>query len=180
MGRAKQLLPVNEKPLLRFVAERVIKAAVSPVVVVLGAEAEKIAPALDGLPVQLVVNPAWAEGMGSSLRIGVEAILARAPDMEALIVALGDQPGLPDGHLDQLVARYRRGGCSLVASQTGPRRVPPVLFGREWFPKLLTLTGDAGAREILQEERPDFASVPLADNTDLDTPEDYTRYTGST
>ncbi len=180
MGRAKQLLPIKDKPLLRFVAERLVKATVSPVVIVLGAEAEKIAPTLAGLPVHLVVNTAWAEGMGSSLRVGVDALLDRAPQLDALIVALGDQPGLPAAHLDQLIARYRQGGCSLVASQTGPRRVPPVLFGREWFPKLRTLTGDAGAREILREERPDFASVPLEDNTDLDTPEDYARYTGST
>lgn len=180
MGRAKQLLPIQEKPLLRFVAERLVKAAVSPVVVVLGAEAEKIVPTLAGLPVHFTVNPAWSEGMGSSLRIGVDALLDRAPQLDALIVALGDQPGLPAAHLGQLIARYRQGGCSLVASQTGPRRVPPVLFGREWFPRLRQLTGDAGAREILREERPDFASVPLEDNTDLDTPEDYTRYTGST
>lgn len=178
MGRAKQLLPIQEKPLLRFVAERVVTAAVSPVVVVLGAEAEKIAPTLDGLPVHLAVNPAWSEGMGSSLRIGVDALLERAPQLDALIVTLGDQPVLPAAHLDQLIARYRHGGCSLVASHNGQRRVPPVLFGRDWFPRLCQLTGDAGAREILREERPDFASVPLEDNTDLDTPEDYARYTG--
>jgi CTP:molybdopterin cytidylyltransferase MocA len=176
MGRAKQMLPIQDKPLLRFVAERVVRAAVSPVVIVLGAESEKIAPTLAGLPVHLALNSAWAEGMGSSLRVGVNALLERAPQLNALIVALGDQPGLPDGHLDQLIARYRQGGCSLVASQTGPRRVPPVLFGRDWFPRLRQLAGDAGAREILREDRPDFASMPLEDNTDLDTPEDYARY----
>jgi CTP:molybdopterin cytidylyltransferase MocA len=178
MGRAKQLLPVKDKPLLRFVAERVLRAEVSPVVVVLGAESRKIEPTLDGLPVHLAVNPAWQEGMGSSLRVGVDALLDRAPKLDALIVTLGDQPGLPATHLDQLIARYRHGGCSLVASHNGLRRVPPVLFGRDWFPRLRQLTGDAGAREILREERPDFASVPLEDNTDLDTPEDYARYTG--
>ncbi|MDQ5981092.1 MAG: hypothetical protein QG602_4070 [Verrucomicrobiota bacterium] len=177
MGRPKQLLPVEGQTLLRHVAERVLQAQVSPVVVVLGAEFEQIEPVLSGLPLQTAVNPAWQEGMGSSLRVGVDALLERAPALDALIIALGDQPGLPDGHLDQIIARYRQGGCSLVASHNGQRRVPPVLFGRDWFPRLRTLTGDAGAREILREERPDFASVPLADDTDLDTPEDYARYT---
>jgi molybdenum cofactor cytidylyltransferase len=176
MGRAKQLLPVQGQPLLRLVAERVLTAKVSPVVVVLGAEAKQIEPTLAGLSVHYAVNPAWQEGLGSSLRVGVDALLECAPNLDALIVTLGDQPSLPAQHLDQLIARYRQGGCSLVASQTGPRRVPPVLFGKEWFPRLKQLTGDAGAREILREDRPDFASVPLEDNTDLDTPEDYARY----
>lgn len=176
MGRAKQLLPVQGQPLLRLVTERVLKAKVSTVVVVLGAEAKQIEPTLAGLSVHLAVNPAWQEGMGSSLRVGVEALLERAPGLDALIVTLADQPGLPDDHLDLLIARYRHGGCSLVASQNGQRRMPPVLFGCEWFPQLRKLAGDAGAREILKEDRPDFAEVPLADDTDLDTHEDYERY----
>lgn len=178
MGQPKQLLPLQGRTLLRHVAERVLKAPVSPVIVVLGAETEQIAPTLDGLPVHVVVNSAWTEGMGASLRVGVEAALARAPDLDALIVALGDQPGLPDGHLGRLIARHRAGGCSLVASLHDGRRLPPVLFGRDWFPTLRTLSGDAGARDILREDRPDFASIPLRDATDLDTPEDYARYTG--
>lgn len=176
MGRAKQLLPVQGQPLLRLVAERVLKAKVSPVVVVLGAEAKQIEPTLDGLSVRLAVNPNWQEGMGSSLRIGVETLLERAPGLDALIVALGDQPGLPAEHLDQLIVRYQQGRCSLVASHNGQRRMPPVLFGREWFPQLRQLTGDAGAREILKDDRPDFAEIPLADATDLDTHEDYERF----
>ncbi len=176
MGRAKQLLPIGGKPLLRFVAKRLLRSPVAPAVVVLGAEPDKVSATLTGLPVQIAINAAWTEGLGSSLRVGVESLLAKAPNLDALIVALGDQPGLPDGHPDLLIARYRQGGCSLVASPTGPRRVPPVLFGRDWFPRLRQLTGDAGAREILREDRPDFASVSLVDNTDLDTPEDYARY----
>jgi molybdenum cofactor cytidylyltransferase len=176
MGRPKQLLPVKGKTLVRLVAEQVVRAAVSPVVVVLGAEEKKIEPSLAGLPVRLTVNPNWSEGIGSSLRVGVESALEFAPGLQALIVALADQPGLPEGHLDALIARYRHGGCTLVASQTGPARVPPVLFGAEWFPKLRALSGDSGAREILREKNPAFAFVTLESNTDLDTHEDYERY----
>ena len=176
MGRTKQLLPIKGHTLVRHVVELVLRAAVSPVVVVLGAEEKNIERSLAGLPVRLAVNPNWSEGIGSSLRVGVESALAYAPGLQALIIALADQPGLPPEHLDALVARYRHGGCTLVASQTGPARVPPVLFGAEWFPRLRTLAGDAGARDLLRENRPDFATVPLADNTDLDTHEDYERY----
>jgi molybdenum cofactor cytidylyltransferase len=176
MGRPKQLLPIKGKTLVRHVAELVIRAEVAPVVVVLGAEAKKIEPTLAGLPVTLAINPNWSEGIGSSLRIGVETALDLAPGLQALIVTLADQPGLPSDHLNKLISRYQHGGCSLVASQTGAVRVPPVLFGAEWFPKLRTLAGDTGAREILREKNPGFASVLLDSNTDLDTHEDYERY----
>ena len=179
MGRPKQLLPVDGRPLLRLVTERALRAPVSPVVVVLGAHAEEIGPVLAGLPVHPVGNPAWSEGLGSSVRTGVEAALQLAPELEGLIILPADQPDLPAVHLENLIARFRQGGCSLVASWTGDRRVPPVLFGPEWFPKLRTLTGDTGARELLRGEDPRLASVPLESNTDLDTPEDYARFTGN-
>lgn len=176
MGRPKQLLPVHGRTLVRHVAELVLRAPVSPVVVVVGADAKKIEPALAGLPVQITLNPSWSEGLGSSLRVGVDAALELDPKLQGLIVALADQPGLPPNHLEKLVSRFRQGGCSLVASQTGMNLVPPVLFGAEWFPRLRILTGDSGARDILRENRPDFGRVILPDNTDLDTHEEYVRY----
>ena len=176
MGRPKQLLPIDGRPLLRLVTERALRAPVSPVVVVLGAHADEIGPVLAGLPVHPVSNPAWQEGLGSSVRAGVEAALQLAPDLAGLIILPTDQPNLPAQHLDTMIARFRQGGCSLVASLTGDRRVPPVLFGAAWFARLRQLTGDAGARDLLREDRPEFASVPLASNADLDTPEDYDRF----
>ncbi len=176
MGRPKQLLPIGGRPLLRHVAERALRSPVDPVVVVLGALADEIAPALTGLPVHPVINPAWNDGLGSSLRTGVESALGLAPVLDGLIILPADQPDLPEHHLEKLIERFLQGDCSLVASQTGDRRVPPVLFGAAWFAWLRQLTGDAGARELLREDRPDFAAIPLASNTDLDTPEDYRNY----
>lgn len=178
MGRPKQLLPIKGKPLVRHVTEIVLRAPVSPVVVVLGAEAKEIQPALAGLDVQVAVNRAWAEGLGSSLRTGVESALGHTPGLQALIVTLADQPGLPPRHLERMIARLLAGGCTAVASQTGPDLVPPLLFGREWFQKLRTIKGDIGARALLRDHPADVATVPLESNTDLDTPEDYARYTG--
>ena len=177
MGRPKQLLPINGKPLVRHTAELVLRAPVRPVVVVLGAEAQQIQPALAGLDLHLALNPGWTEGLGSSLRTGVEGALNHAPGLQALIVVLADQPGLPPRHLERLITRFREGGCTAVASLTGPDLVPPLLFGREWFPKLCAIQGDLGARALLRDHPADVATVPLESNTDLDTPEDYARYT---
>jgi molybdenum cofactor cytidylyltransferase len=176
MGRPKQLLPVNGRPLLRHVTELALRSPVAPVVVVLGAHADKIEPVLSGLPVHLIANPKWNEGLGSSVRIGVEAALRLAPDLAGLIILPADQPDLPAQHLESVIERFCQGNCSLVASLTAGQRVPPVLFGAAWFDWLRQLTGDAGARDLLREDRPEFASVPLASNADLDTPEDYNRF----
>jgi molybdenum cofactor cytidylyltransferase len=176
MGQPKQLLPIDGRPLLRHVTESALRAPVAPVVVVLGAHADEIRPVLAGLSVHLMENPAWNEGLGSSVRIGVESALKLAPDVAGLIILPADQPDLPAQHLESLIERFRQGNCSLVASLTAGRRVPPVLFGAAWFDWLRQLTGDAGARDLLREDRPDFASVPLASNADLDTPEDYNRF----
>lgn len=177
MGRPKQLLPVRGRPLIRFMAEAVLAAPVSPVVIVLGAHARKIEPALAGLKLRRAVNPAWAVGMASSLKVGVEAALDEAPKLSALIIALADQPALPPRHLEQLIARFHQGGRSIVASRTGAEAVPPVLFGAAWFPALCALEGDTGARAIVQRNPADVALVPLASNADLDTPADYDRFT---
>ena len=73
MGQPKQLLPIHGKPLLRHVAEIALSAPVSPVVIVLGANAAQIKPTLDGLALHVIVNAAWRDGMASSLRAGIQA-----------------------------------------------------------------------------------------------------------
>lgn len=165
--------------MVRYLAELALSAPVDPVIVVLGAEAAQIEPVLAGLRVHVAINADWATGLGSSLRVGVASALQRAPALSALAVVLADQPTLPPGHLDALIARYRAGGCTAVASLTGDERVPPLLFGRPWFDRLGRIDGDTGARALLREQPEAVATVPLAANTDLDTPDDYARYTGN-
>jgi len=174
MGRPKQLLPVAGRPLLRHVTERLLAAPVSPVVVVLGAQAADIAPCLEGLPVQVAINENWNEGMGSSVRAGLQALAPAAVD--AVIIALADQPDCSAGQLTALIAAQRKTGRPIVASANGDTRSPPVLFTAPWFPQLLELQGDTGARQLLQENRESVAVVPLDKATDLDTPADYDRY----
>ena len=173
MGRPKQLLPVRGKPLLRHVVESVLTEPVSPVIVVLGANAPEIAPCLDGLRVHVVVNAGWGEGMGSSLRIGLEALITSTPTVGGIIVALADQPDLPTGHLAALIERQRATGRSIVASESEGVHGPPVLFTRKFFRALLALRGDTGARSLLRTYPEDVGAIPLPNLRDLDTPADY-------
>jgi len=176
MGRPKQLLPVDGKPLVRHMAEVALAAQVSPVLVVLGAHAAEIAPCLGGLAVQVVTNERWAEGMGASVRAGMHALAAGRPTVQAVIVALADQPDFSADHLGRMIGAFRATGRTIVASAAGGVLRPPVLFAAAWFPRLLTLEGDTGARSLLQENPADITSVPLGAPADLDTPADYEEF----
>ena len=176
MGRLKQLLPVHGRPLVRQVVENLLPAGLSPVVVVLGAQAAEVGPALAGLPVHLVTNAAWAEGMGSSLRTGVETALRLQPGLTGLIVALADQPGLTAAHLGQILAEQRCTGRTMVAWDSNGVPLPPAYFGAEHFPSLLALPADTGARALLRSAGPALATVRGEALPDLDPPEDYNSF----
>ncbi|MBI2517235.1 MAG: nucleotidyltransferase family protein [Opitutae bacterium] len=176
MGRPKQLLPVGGRPLLRHVAEIALAAPVSPVIVVLGAHAKEISPCLAGLAVRVAVNERWAEGMGSSIRTGLHALAAQQSTPDGVIIALADQPDFPATHLASLIETRCATGKPIVASAANGVLRPPVLFAAAWFPRLLELHGDAGARALLQAHPESVAAVPLATSADLDTPADYERF----
>jgi len=176
MGRPKQLLPVAGRPLLRISTEVASGIGASPVVVVLGSEAEPMATALAGLPVHVAINQDWAEGLGSSLRFGMRTALDLRPGLPAVIVLLADQPDVSPGHLQDLITAWNETGRTLIASSSGGVLQPPALFAARWFSGLLALRGDAGARDLFHEHPASVAAVPLAGATDIDTPDDYLKY----
>ena len=180
MGRPKQLLPIQGKPLVRHVVENVLPAGFFPVVVVLGACAGEVQKVLEGLPVVMTVNPGWAEGMGSSLRAGVATALRLQPGLKGLIVALADQPDLRAMHVEQIAREQRRTGQTMVAWECEGVPMPPVFFGVEHFQYLLALPGDTGARALLRSAGAALAVVHGETLTDLDTPADYEVYMRST
>src|SRR5262245_36397489 len=106
MGRQKLLLPVGEgQPLIRLSVERILAAGLEDVVVVLGRDADAVAAALAGLPVRTVVNPRYAEGQSTSLRVGLDAL---RPETEAAVIALGDQPLPAPALIGRLVTAHRQ------------------------------------------------------------------------
>lgn len=176
MGKSKQLLPVGDKPLLRHVVEHVLGSPVTPIVVVLGANASEIRPCLDGLPVHIAINEGWAEGMGSSVRVGVDAVQRLAGGATGVVLALADQPGLSAGHIRRILEARALDGVSIVASRFEGKPMPPAFFAAGHFPALRELRGDAGARSLFQTHAAEVAGVELAGLYDLDTPADYADY----
>jgi molybdenum cofactor cytidylyltransferase len=143
-------------------------------VIVLGARADKIRPALARLPVLAVDNPAWPEGMASSIRAGIAALQKFSRAIDAAVIALCDQPAFSSAIIEKLRAVQRESASSIVAARYGGRRGAPALFLREHFAALNALTGEEGARSLLNDASGRVATVDLPDlAVDLDTPDDY-------
>jgi molybdenum cofactor cytidylyltransferase len=177
MGELKQLLPFGGQPMVRRVTEAACAAGLAQVVVVVGAQAEAVAEALSGLPVDLAVNSAWARGMSTSLRAGLEAL---RPEIGAALVVLADQPGLTRDLLRALIDRYRASGAPIVAPVHLGQRGNPVLFDRGLFPQLLAVEGDQGGREIIARYQDEMEGVEMDDPAvvlDVDTRQDYEKAT---
>jgi molybdenum cofactor cytidylyltransferase len=177
MGQPKQLLPFQGQPLLRHVVNITIATTCQPIVVVLGANAANIAPELANSPIQIIHNPDWETGMGSSIRCGIE-YLATLPDaVDAAIVSVCDQPFISTALLDRLIQTYNMSKKALIASEYAGVWGVPALFDRALFPELIALQGAAGARSVIQQHRASGQSIPFPEGQiDLDTPDDYQRY----
>jgi molybdenum cofactor cytidylyltransferase len=173
MGQPKQLLPIGDRPMVRHVTEAIMAVGLAQVVVVTGANAEAVTAALAGLPVDIVLNEFWAEGMSSSIHTGLRAL---RPEIQAALLVLGDQPALTPEVLELLVARYRATKASIIVPFYRGQRGNPVLFDREMFPELLAVQGDRGGRLLVKRHRGEVERVDLEDPAvimDIDSPQDY-------
>jgi molybdenum cofactor cytidylyltransferase len=178
LGQPKQLLPISGQPLLeRSIDAALAVPAIWPVVVVLGAHAEKIRPVAARRPVLLVENPAWAEGMASSLRTGLATLQQFSRRIDAALFALCDQPAFSAAAIERLLQERAASGASVVAARYGGHLGAPALIAREHFPELAHLVGDEGARQLFQRLPPEsIKAIDLPELAlDLDTPEDVQR-----
>jgi molybdenum cofactor cytidylyltransferase len=169
----KQLLVYKGQTLVRRTAETALASACRPVVVVLGANAVRVGGELE-LPLIVTRNHEWETGMGSSIRCGLEAVVAADALVEAVVIALCDQPFVTAGLIDTLIERRRETGKTIVATEYNGARGVPALFARKLFGEIGRLHGHEGARQIIRKYSDDTAVVPFAGAAiDIDTPHDY-------
>ena len=181
MGEPKQLIEVGGKPLVVRAVEAALASAAWPVVVVLGANAEKIRPLLARLPVLIAENPTWGEGMASSLRAGVNTLRTFSRALDGALVAVADQPAFSADVIARLVDARQKSGRGIVAACYAERLGVPALFGCEHFAALTALTGEEGARHFLAAHAAETAAVDLPELAmDLDTPDDVARLAAAT
>ena len=185
-GTQKLLAPVPNRngeramPLVRLAVLGLCEAGLDHVVV-LGREADAVRACVADLGSTFVVNPAFASGMSSSLRTGVEHALAQWASAEGVLIALGDQPLAGSGIVEVLVEHFRnvpdRGKRPLiVAPRYRGEHGNPVLFDRRLAPELLAVTGDRGARSVVERDptRVRYVAFDRTAPRDVDTPEDVT------
>ncbi len=170
-GPNKLVAEIAGTPLARIAAEAALASQARPVVVVTGHEREKVEAALAGLPVQCVHNTDFDEGLSTSLRAGLKAL----PDsVVGAVVCLGDMPLVDAGLIDRLIAAFdpERGALVVVPTVDGVR-ANPVLWSRRFFPDLMALAGDVGARHLIAAYAEAVVEVPAAAGAaaDVDTPE---------
>jgi molybdenum cofactor cytidylyltransferase len=171
LGQPKQLISIHGESLLHRTARLALEAGCSPVVIVLGHEAERLAVELSGLGVEPVVNASWSAGMGSSLACGVAAARRSRPEMDALLLLVCDQPRLTANHLRNLLDRQLFGSAVITASAYGGGLGVPAVFAPSLLPELERVEGDRGARDLILRHGADAVDWPDG-AYDIDLPED--------
>ena len=170
MGRNKLLLELAGQSVVRRAVSRAL-AALDPVIVVLGHEAEPVRRELAGLPCRIIVNPEHGRGMETSVRAGVAALPA---DADAAVMLLADMPLVTPAMLAALAERFRETRAPLVISRYGEVTAPPQLYARSLFGELAA----AGSGRAVSERHRAAAQVlawPAATLADLDLPADRER-----
>ncbi|ARV57642.1 4-diphosphocytidyl-2C-methyl-D-erythritol synthase [Nostocales cyanobacterium HT-58-2] len=176
MGQPKQLLYFQGRSFLRHSVEVVVASVCQPIVVVVGAYAEKMRHEVSQLPVLVVENPQWYEGMGASIQVGMTALNAFGKEIEGVVLTLCDQPFVSCDVINQLVATYHSTGQGIIASEYADTLGVPALFHYKFFSDLTNLKASSGAKQIIQKYSQEVFRLPFtAGAIDIDTPQDYER-----
>jgi molybdenum cofactor cytidylyltransferase len=177
MGQSKQLLKIKGEFLLVQSVTIAKETGLHPEVVVLGAHEKEHRQAIEHLSISIAVNAAWKNGMGGSLKTGLQHLISLAPGTEAVLVMVCDQPLLTAGYLKKLVQEHQSSHALIVASRYAETGGVPALFHKSLFPEILELSDDQGAKKIIQQHPGDTCLVDFPEGSmDLDTPEDYRNF----
>jgi molybdenum cofactor cytidylyltransferase len=173
MGGPNKLLAEHQgRPLVRHAVERAVAADVGPVIVVTGHQGEAVRAALAGLDVDFVENPDYADGLSTSLKTGLAAV---ASDAGAALIVLGDMPLVDPAVIRRLASiHWKNPAAKAVVPTLLGERGNPVLISRVMFPAVEGLSGDVGARKLIEQAGDDVVETPVDDRgvtQDIDTPE---------
>ncbi|MBI4987345.1 MAG: NTP transferase domain-containing protein [Rhodocyclales bacterium] len=170
-GTNKLLAEVDGVPMVLRAVNAALASKAASVTVVLGHEAEMVETLLAGRKVTIVRNPEFAQGMSTSLRAGIAALPVEA---EAAVVLLADMPRVNAVHVDRLIDAFEAKQPAIVVPQRNGKRGNPILWPREFFARMQAVSGDKGARGLLEEHPQRIRSIEMGDDAihaDVDTPD---------
>jgi len=179
-GRSRRMAPHNKllvtdkagKPMIARVVDNVLSSNARPILVVTGHQAEQVEHALGGRPVRYVFAPSYSDGLSASLKAGIAAV---PPECSAAVVCLGDMPLVTGRMIDRLLSMYDPDEGRLIVLPTfRGKQGNPMLWDRRFFPEILQITGDSGARFLVGKHAETVVEVEMADDAvlrDFDTTE---------
>jgi len=174
MNRAKMLLPIGDTTLL----QKIIDAAkgINPdcICVVTGAYHQKIIETIQDQELRFVLNENWQDGMAGSIKKGLAFLRDCDPAMKSVLILVADQPFVSTSLFASMLELQLITNRGIIAAHYAGVNGTPVLFKKDYFSSLEELSGDKGARALLQQFSDDLSTVdfPLGE-FDIDTEEDY-------
>ena len=178
MGQPKALLPIGQKPLIRHQIDQLQELG-RPITLVLGAHAESIRAALVDTNLNIIFNADYAMGMGHSIAVGVQAIVNSNRHTEGIMICAIDQPLIDSAHYTSLIQKAQQSDFSIIqsASEEGWQGIPTI-FKSLHFEALTKLTGDQGAKSVIQQNPGQVTAVKAMPGTliDVDTPLQYRKF----
>lgn len=174
LGSPKQLLSYRGKTLLQHSIDTALESQASPVIVVLGSGKETIEKELEQKQIIILENTAWESGMASSISCGINKLNTIAPDSEAAILMVCDQPYVSATLLNDLINKHLESGQSIIASSYENTLGTPALFHKSLFSELSALEGENGAKSLIKKysQQTGFVSFDQG-SIDIDTRENY-------
>ena len=175
-GKPKQLVRFEGRTLVEHAIEAAVGGGCQPVVLVIGSDGSAVRTVISDATISLVENARWSEGIGTSIDAGMRRLLELAPDSEAVVLLVCDQPFVTDQIVTRLVQQWRETGKTIVASRYSDTLGVPALFAASCVEELLRLPPDSGAKPIILLHPERVATVPFPEGaTDIDTLQDYDR-----
>jgi len=173
MGEPKQLMPLGQSTILEQAINNLLNSAVNEIIVVLGHRAEEMIKTIAAKPVKIAINPDYWQGMSTSIIAGLNLIDHQA---QAVMLALGDQPSVSSQIINQLIEEFYHHDKGIAIPTYQGKRGHPIIFAIKYKQKLLELTGDIGARQIIKDHPQDILEVAVDSESvisDIDTKNDY-------
>ena len=175
MGTSKQLLKIDNQSLLQKTITTALEIKPTNCTVVLGSNFDLHKREIEHLPIDIILNPGWETGMGSSIKKGIQNLIQY--ELDAFHILVCDQPYLTSAHLGNLVAQFEKSHTNIIASKYQSVHGVPALFKSAMIATLLDLADHEGAKKIILNNPHETVEFTRGE-VDLDTPEDFEKFIG--
>jgi molybdenum cofactor cytidylyltransferase len=180
MNGIKQLEKIKNKTLLDITLEKLKCVFSDEIYCVLGANADKIKAEITSENIQFIENLNYEKGLSSSIVSGIEYFKREALNFDGIYILLADQPGIETAYLKSLLVLFKKHKDIIIASNYGNKLGVPAIFPKKYFPELLLIKGDKGAKEFINQRKNEVVCPELSTNFfDIDTKEDLELFKNS-